>query len=97
MLQQFVRSIFGPTNREVIAPSWMSGSIEITGGLVLTNNRIWKQRTVGIGVVSPEKALQLGCTGVMLRGSGIEWDLRKKQPYAMYDQVANARVATLGG
>jgi urea transport system permease protein len=40
MLQQFVRSIFGPTNREVIAPSWMSGSIEITGGLVLTNNRI---------------------------------------------------------
>ena len=41
MLQQFVRSVFGPTNREVIAPSWMSGSIEITGGLVLTNNRIW--------------------------------------------------------
>jgi urea transport system permease protein len=40
MLQQFVRSVFGPTNREVIAPSWMSGSIEITGGLVLTNNRI---------------------------------------------------------
>jgi urea transport system permease protein len=40
MLQQFVRSIFGPTNREVIAPSWMSGAIEITGGLVLTNNRI---------------------------------------------------------
>ena len=40
MLQQFVRSIFGPTNREVIAPSWMSGSIEITGGLILTNNRI---------------------------------------------------------
>ena len=41
ILQQFVRSIFGPTNREVIAPSWMSGSIEITGGLVLTHNRIW--------------------------------------------------------
>ena len=41
MLQQFVRSIFGPTNREVIAPTWMSGSIEITGGLALTYNRIW--------------------------------------------------------
>ncbi|MFP6749543.1 MAG: urea ABC transporter permease subunit UrtB [Alphaproteobacteria bacterium] len=41
ILQQFVRSIFGPTNREVIAPGWMSGSIEITGGLALTNNRIW--------------------------------------------------------
>ena len=54
---------------------------------LLTNNRIWKQRTVDIGVVSPESALQMGCSGVMLRGSGIEWDLRKKQPYAMYDQV----------
>ena len=54
---------------------------------LLTNNRIWKQRTVGIGVLSPEKALQMGCSGVMLRGSGVEWDLRKKQPYAMYDQV----------
>lgn len=48
---------------------------------LLTDNRIWKQRTVGIGVVSPERALQLGFTGPMLRGSGIEWDLRKKQPY----------------
>jgi NADH-quinone oxidoreductase subunit D len=54
---------------------------------LLTDNRIWKQRTVGIGVVTPERALQLGFTGPMLRGSGIEWDLRKKQPYAMYDQV----------
>jgi NADH-quinone oxidoreductase subunit D len=54
---------------------------------LLTENRIWKQRTVNIGVVSPERALQLGFTGPMLRGSGIEWDLRKKQPYAMYDQV----------
>lgn len=54
---------------------------------LLTDNRIWKQRTVGIGVVSPERALQLGFTGPMLRGSGIEWDLRKKQPYAVYDQV----------
>ena len=54
---------------------------------LLTDNRIWKQRTVGIGVVSQERALQLGFTGPMLRGSGVEWDLRKKQPYAMYDQM----------
>jgi len=54
---------------------------------LLTDNRIWKQRTVGIGVVSPERAKQLGFTGPMLRGSGIEWDLRKKQPYEVYDQL----------
>ncbi len=51
---------------------------------LLTDNRIWKQRTVNIGVVSPERALQLGFTGPMLRGSGVEWDLRKKQPYEVY-------------
>ncbi len=55
--------------------------------ILLTENRIWKQRTVGIGVVSPERAMQLGFTGPMLRGSGVEWDLRKKQPYAVYDQL----------
>jgi NADH-quinone oxidoreductase subunit D len=54
---------------------------------LLTDNRIWKQRTVGIGVVSPEQALQLGFTGPMLRGSGVAWDLRKKQPYAVYDRL----------
>jgi NADH-quinone oxidoreductase subunit D len=54
---------------------------------LLTDNRIWKQRTVGIGVVSPERALQLGFSGPMIRGSGIAWDLRKKQPYAAYDKV----------
>jgi NADH-quinone oxidoreductase subunit D len=54
---------------------------------LLTDNRIWKQRTVGIGVVSPERALQLGFTGPMLRGSGVEWDLRRKQPYEVYDQL----------
>lgn len=54
---------------------------------LLTDNRIWKQRTVGIGVVSPERALQLGFSGPMLRGSGFEWDLRKKQPYEVYDQL----------
>lgn len=54
---------------------------------LLTDNRIWKQRTVGIGVVTLERALQLGFTGPMLRGSGLAWDLRKKQPYAAYDKV----------
>ena len=54
---------------------------------LLTDNRIWKQRTVGIGVVTPERAMQLGFTGPMLRGSGVEWDLRKKQPYEVYDRV----------
>ena len=54
---------------------------------LLTDNRIWKQRTVDIGIVTPEQALQLGFTGPMLRGSGVEWDLRKKQPYEVYDRV----------
>lgn len=54
---------------------------------LLTNNRIWKQRTVGIGTVSPERAIALGFTGPMLRGSGVAWDLRKKQPYEVYDQL----------
>jgi NADH-quinone oxidoreductase subunit D len=54
---------------------------------LLTENRIWKQRTVGIGVVSPERALNLGFTGPMLRGSGFAWDLRKKQPYDVYDRM----------
>jgi NADH-quinone oxidoreductase subunit D len=54
---------------------------------LLTTNRIWKQRTVGIGVISPELAQQWGMTGPMLRGSGIAWDLRKKQPYAKYAEM----------
>ncbi len=54
---------------------------------LLTDNRIWKQRTVGIGVVTPERALSLGFTGAMLRGSGIAWDLRKQQPYDVYDRM----------
>lgn len=54
---------------------------------LLTENRIWKQRTVGIGVVTPERAKALGFSGPMLRGSGIEWDLRKKQPYEVYDRL----------
>ena len=54
---------------------------------LLSDNRIWKQRTVDIGIVTPERAKALGFTGAMLRGSGIEWDLRKKQPYEVYDQL----------
>ena len=54
---------------------------------LLTENRIWKQRTVGIGVVTAERAKALGFTGPMLRGSGVAWDLRKKQPYAAYDRM----------
>ena len=54
---------------------------------LLTDNRIWKQRTVGIGVVSPERAIQMGFSGPMLRASGVEWDLRKHQTYAKYADV----------
>jgi NADH-quinone oxidoreductase subunit D len=54
---------------------------------LLTDNRIWKQRLVGIGVVAPERALAIGFTGPMLRGSGVAWDLRKKQPYEVYDRL----------
>jgi len=54
---------------------------------LLTDNRIWKQRTVSIGIVDPERAKALGFTGAMLRGSGVEWDLRKKQPYDVYDEL----------
>ncbi|MVW73007.1 NADH-quinone oxidoreductase subunit D [Bordetella sp. 15P40C-2] len=54
---------------------------------LLTDNRIWKQRLVGIGVVDPDRAKALGFTGPMLRGSGVAWDLRKMQPYEVYDLV----------
>ncbi|MCH3873809.1 hypothetical protein LZC35_08840, partial [Campylobacter jejuni] len=54
---------------------------------LLTDNRIWKQRTVGIGVVPPERALNLGFSGPMQRGSGSAWDLRKKQPYDVYAKM----------
>ncbi|MBP6070417.1 MAG: NADH-quinone oxidoreductase subunit D [Candidatus Accumulibacter sp.] len=54
---------------------------------LLTDNRIWKQRLVDVGIVSPERALQRGFSGPMLRGSGIAWDLRKKQPYEVYDRL----------
>lgn len=53
---------------------------------MLTNNRIWKQRLVDVGIVTAEEALNWGFTGVMLRGSGVSWDLRKSQPYDGYDK-----------
>lgn len=54
---------------------------------LLTENRIWKQRLVDIGIVSRDEALAWGFTGPMLRGSGVAWDLRKSQPYEVYDQL----------
>ncbi len=54
---------------------------------LLTDNRIWKQRLVGVGVVDPDRAKALGFTGPMLRGSGIAWDLRRMQPYEVYDRL----------
>jgi NADH-quinone oxidoreductase subunit D len=80
-------------NRQGSLLDFMEDFVQRFPGLVdeyetlLTDNRIWKQRTVGIGVVSPERALNLGFTGPMLRGSGVVWDLRKKQPYEVYDRL----------
>ncbi len=54
---------------------------------MLTNNRIWKQRLVDVGIVTAKEALDWGFSGVMLRGSGVQWDLRKTQPYDVYDQL----------
>lgn len=54
---------------------------------MLSENRIWKQRLVGIGVVSKNDALEFGFSGVMLRGSGIQWDIRKSQPYEIYNEL----------
>ena len=54
---------------------------------LLTENRIWKQRLVDVGVVSLKDALDWGFSGVMLRGSGVRWDLRKTQPYDVYDKI----------
>lgn len=54
---------------------------------LLDDNRIWRLRTEGVGVVTKEQALSWGCSGVMLRGSGIEWDIRKEEPYLLYNEV----------
>jgi len=64
---------------------------------MLTTNRIWKQRLVNIGVVSAKNALDWGFSGVLLRGSGINWDLRKQQSYEIYNQLTfNTFVGTSG-
>ena len=54
---------------------------------LLDQNRIWKMRLEGVGVISPEMAQSWGCSGPMLRGSGIAWDIRKEEPYELYDEV----------
>jgi len=54
---------------------------------LLDQNRIWKMRLEDVGVVSPEQAQNWGCSGPMLRGSGIAWDIRKEEPYELYDEV----------
>lgn len=54
---------------------------------LVTNNRIWKQRTENIGLITAQQALEWGFSGVVLRGSGVKWDLRKVQPYDAYDKV----------
>jgi NADH-quinone oxidoreductase subunit D len=80
-------------NRQGSLLDFLSDYIDNFGACVdeyeslLTENRIWKQRLVGIGVVSPERAFQLGFSGPMLRGSGVAWDLRKTQPYEVYAKM----------
>ncbi|KAJ1966933.1 ndufs2, NADH ubiquinone oxidoreductase 49 kd subunit [Dispira parvispora] len=54
---------------------------------VVSGNRIWQQRTIGVGVLTAQEAMDWGCSGVMLRGSGIQWDIRKERPYDAYDEV----------
>lgn len=64
---------------------------------LLTDNRIWKQRLVDVGIVTATEAIDWGFSGVMLRGSGVEWDLRKAQPYEIYDRIPfNIPVGTHG-
>ena len=73
-----------PTNLLEQIEEWLSGFGKIIEDIetLLSDNRIFKQRTVDVGIVSPEEAVNWGFTGPMLRGSGVAWDLRKSQPYA---------------
>jgi NADH-quinone oxidoreductase subunit D len=85
----------GGVNRDLPAgladriAEWAAGFLKFVDDLeeLLTSNRIWKQRTVDIGIISPEDALAWGFSGPPLRASGVAWDLRKAQPYDVYDQV----------
>jgi NADH-quinone oxidoreductase subunit D len=78
-----------PAGLEDKIASWASTFPKFVDDLetLLTNNRIWKQRLVDIGIVPAEMALAWGFTGPCLRASGVPWDLRKSQPYEMYDQL----------
>ena len=78
-----------PAGMEQEIDAFCDGFIKILDDTetLVTQNRIWKQRTVDIGIVSPEQAQAWGFSGPMLRGSGIAWDLRKSQPYEIYDQI----------
>lgn len=57
---------------------------------VVTGNRIWKERTIGIGCITAKEALDYSFSGVMLRGSGVPWDIRKIAPYDKYDEVSHS-------
>ncbi len=61
--------------------------LEHTYEALLTENRIWKMRLEDVGVLTPEDALSWGCTGVMIRGSGIKYDIRKEEPYELYGEL----------
>tara|TARA_B100000686_G_scaffold353632_1_gene460026 strand:+ start:2083 stop:3261 length:1179 start_codon:yes stop_codon:yes gene_type:complete len=78
-----------PDNLILEIKEWLFGFDKIVEDIenLLSDNRIFKQRTVDVGIVTPEEALNWGFTGPMLRGSGIPWDLRKSQPYAIYDEL----------
>ncbi|HRF57029.1 MAG TPA: NADH dehydrogenase (quinone) subunit D [Campylobacterales bacterium] len=79
-----------------VTPAWLGGlkkyidsleeNIQIYEGL-LDSNRIWRMRLEGVGVLPPEMALDWGCSGIMLRGSGIKWDIRKEEPYELYGEL----------
>ena len=78
-----------PAGLEERIGEWLEGFPKFIDDLegLLTGNRIWKQRTVDIGVIGPEDALAWGFSGPCLRASGVPWDLRRSQPYEMYDQL----------
>ncbi len=78
-----------PAGMEDDIAIWCKHFVKIINDVegLVTENRIWKQRTVDIGIVTAEEAQAWGFSGPMLRGSGIAWDLRKAQPYEIYDQL----------
>ncbi len=84
----------GGTGRHDDPPGWLDHVDEFADSftlddfnIILTENELWKVRTQGVAIISPEDAISYGLTGPCLRGSGIEWDLRKARPYCRYDQI----------